>query len=89
MTYTDIPLTIVATVAGPVPWSTSSRGSPVLFSPPELAALAAHLASCYHSRGRMFDLRLLDEAIRGFAASHFMTGVVLIVAISALTCWIA
>jgi hypothetical protein len=57
-------------------WSTSSFGAAVDTLPMELSALGAHLASCNLSRGRLFALRCVADAMNGFVAGRFVTTLV-------------
>ena len=57
-------------------WSTASFGEAADTSPMELSALGEHLGRCNGSRGRMFNLRRMGEAVHGFVASRFVTTLV-------------
>lgn len=57
-------------------WRTSSLGDSPDTSPLELSTLGEHLDRCNGSRGRLFTLHCLAEALIGFLASRFVTTVV-------------
>jgi len=57
-------------------WSTASFGEAVDTSPLELSALGDHLDRCQGSRGRLFALRCVGEALNGFVAARFVTTLV-------------
>lgn len=59
-------------------WRTASFGDSPDTSPLELAALGEHLDCCRGSRGRLFTLHCLAEALNGFLASRFVTTLVVV-----------
>ena len=64
-------------IASPA-WSTASFGNPTDTLPTELIALGAHLNLCKGSHGRLSALHGAAQAMHGFAASRFITTLVLI-----------
>lgn len=54
-------------------WATASISDTADTSPIELSALGAHVDRCNGSRGRMFELRCLVDAVHGFIAPRFVT----------------
>ncbi|RYX93831.1 MAG: hypothetical protein EOO28_16805 [Comamonadaceae bacterium] len=68
------------TLAGPLSaprWSTSSFSDAATPSPNELASLGEHFSSCNASNGRLLALQHGARAVHGFAASRFVTTLVL------------
>jgi len=57
-------------------WSTSSFGGATEPSPIDLASLGEHLHTCKGGNGRLFALRCGAQAVHGFAASRFVTTLV-------------
>lgn len=64
-------------IAPPI-WRTASFGDSADTSPMELSALGEHLDRCRGSRGRLFTLHCLAEALNGFLASRFVTTLVVV-----------
>jgi hypothetical protein len=60
------------TIAAPL-WRTASLGNSPDTSPMELSALGEHMDRCTGSRGGLFTLHCLAEALIGFLASRFWT----------------
>jgi len=54
-------------------WSTASFGDTADTSPMELSALGEHLGTCQGSRGRLFALHCVAEAMHGFVATRLVT----------------
>ncbi|MBI2750794.1 MAG: hypothetical protein HYX43_16120 [Burkholderiales bacterium] len=59
-------------------WRTASFGDSPDTSPMELSALGEHLDRCRGSRGRLFTLRCLADALNSFLASRFVTTLVVV-----------
>jgi hypothetical protein len=59
-------------------WATASISDAADTSPMELSALGAHIDRCNGSRGRMFGLRCVADAIHGFVAPRFVTTLIVI-----------
>lgn len=64
-------------------WSTASFGDAPETSPMELSALGEHSQLCQGRNGRMFALRCGAEAMHGFMAARFMTGLLIALALLA------
>ena len=47
----------------------------------ELSGLGEHLDRCKASRGRLFALQRSAEALHGFNTGHFMTTLVVVIAL--------
>jgi hypothetical protein len=54
-------------------WSTASFGSSADTSSTEWLALGEHLDLCQGSRGRLFALQCVAEAVNGFVAARVVT----------------
>ncbi|MEO8921970.1 MAG: hypothetical protein ABI330_03940 [Caldimonas sp.] len=54
-------------------WATASISDAADTSPMELSALGAHVDRCNGSRGRMFGLHCVADAVRSFIAPRFVT----------------
>jgi hypothetical protein len=54
-------------------WSTASFGDTADTSPMELSALGEHLDTCKESRGRLFALHCIADAMHGFVAARLVT----------------
>ena len=65
-------------IASPSSWTTASYGDAAHTSPMELSALSDHLGACHDSRGRLFTLRCVADALHRFMASRLVTTVVLL-----------
>lgn len=59
-------------------WSTASFGDTADTSPMELSALGEHLDLCRGSRGRLFALHCVAQAMHGFVAARFVTTLVVV-----------
>jgi hypothetical protein len=59
-------------------WATASFADTADTTPMELSALGAHVDRCNGSRGRMFGLQCVAEAVIGFVAPRFVTTAVVV-----------
>jgi hypothetical protein len=59
-------------------WATASINDAADTSPMELSALGAHVDRCNGSRGRMFGLQCVADAVHGFIAPRFVTTLIVI-----------
>jgi hypothetical protein len=66
-------------------WSTASFSDTTDTSPIELSALGDHLDLCQGSRGRLFTLRCVGEAVHGFVAARFVTTLVVVALLIGVT----
>lgn len=66
-------------------WSTASFGDAADTSPMELAALGEHLDLCKVSHSRVFALHCFAETMMGFVATRFVTTLVLVALLIAVS----
>lgn len=66
-------------------WSTSSLGDSAETSPIELALLGSHLTGCKASHGRLLAMQFIAQTLHGFVAPRFVTTVVVIALLVAIT----
>ena len=59
-------------------WATASISGAADTLPMELSALGAHIDRCNGSRGRMFGLRCVADAVHSFIAPRFVTTLIVI-----------
>ena len=57
-------------------WATAALSGAAVTSPMELSALGVHVDRCNGSRGPMFGLRCVVDAVHGFIAPRFVTTLV-------------
>lgn len=67
------------------PWSTSSFGDATDLSAMELMALGNHLGLCRSPHGRLFALHCVAESVHGFIVARFVTTLVIVALLIALT----
>jgi hypothetical protein len=66
-------------------WSTASFGDAADTTPMELSALGEHLSLCQSLSGRLFALRCRLALVHGMIAPRFITTVVVVVVVAAMT----
>ncbi len=74
-----------ADIATPPRWSTASFPDATDTSPMELSELGAHIGRCNGCRGRWFALRCAADAVHDFVASKFVTTLVIVGSLVAIT----
>jgi hypothetical protein len=62
-------------------WNAASSDQRPDTSPMELSGLGEHLDRCKASRGRLFALQRAAEALHGFNTGHFVTTLVVVIAL--------
>ena len=69
-------------------WTTSSYGDAADTSPMELSALGKHLDLCNGSRGHLFTLQCVAEAMNSLAAPRFVTTAVVTALLIGIGSWL-